>query len=157
MSEITNRSWLKGAAVFSGLGVAIFLVGAVIGYCRGAFGDGGIAAQGFGWAIKTGLLSVAMSAMSAILGVLGGLLSSRLQLHAFIGWAFWMGLAFAIMNGGGTLLGMNDNEFWPETIKRTLQGALIGAIAVQIIQRNQLRRIKKTQLNSETSTDQRKT
>ncbi len=140
MSEPTNRSWFNSAAVFSGLGVTIFLVGAVIGYCRGAFGDGGTAAQGFGWAINTGVLLVGMS---AIIGVPGGLLFSRLQLPAFIGWAFVMGLAFATMNGGGVLLGMNDNEFWPETIKGILLGALIGAIAGPIIQRIQLRRIKK--------------
>jgi hypothetical protein len=95
--------------------------------------------------------------MSTILGVLGGLILSKLQLPAFIGWAFAMGLAFAIMNGGGVLLGMNDKELWSETIKGFLGGALIGAITGPIIQRNQSRRIQKAQSDSETSTDQNTT
>ena len=154
MSETTNRSWIVGTVILCGLGAAIFLVGAVIGYCRGAFGDEGTAEQGFDWAIKTGLLLVAMS---AILGVFGGLILSKLQLPAFIGWAFVMGLAFAIMNGGGVLLGMNDNSLWPQTIKGFLGGALVGAIAGPIIQRNQSRRFQKTRPNSETSANQNTT
>ena len=134
MSEATNRSWIVGAAVLSGLEVAIFLVGAVIGYCRGAFGDQGTAEQGVDWAVKTGLLLVAMS---AILGVLGGTVLSKLKLPAFIGWAFVMGLAFAIMNGGGGLLGMNDKDLLPQIGSGFLGGAFIGAISGPIIQRIQ--------------------
>jgi hypothetical protein len=64
-----------------------------------------------------------------------------------------MGLSFAIMTGGGILLGMNDKIFWSETIKQFLLGSIVGAIAGPLIQRNQMRRIQTTQLNSETSND----
>ena len=151
MKETTRRPWIVSAAVLCGLGLAIFIVGAVLGYCQGAFGEGGGAEQGFDCAVKTGLLLVAMS---AFLGVFGGIVLSKLRLPAFIGWALVMGLAFAIMNGGGILLGMNDKVFWPEIIKGFLFGAIVGAIAGAIIQRIQVRRI---QSNSETSTDQQPT
>ncbi|MGV3483109.1 MAG: hypothetical protein ACO1RT_01685 [Planctomycetaceae bacterium] len=150
MSETPGRSLVVSAIVFCGLGAAIFLLGAVIGYCRGAFGDEGTAARGFDWAVKTGLLVVAMS---ATLGVLGGFVFSKLQPPAFVGWAFVIGLAFAIMNGGGVLLGMNEKELWPEIIKGFLGGALVGAISGSISQRNHLRRVQKTQFDTETSTD----
>ena len=127
------------AAVICGLGLAIFIVGAILGFCQGAFGEGGDTEQGFDWAVKTGLLMVAMS---ALLGVFGGTVLSKLRLPAFISWAFLMGLAFAIMNGGEILLGMSDRAFWPETIKGFLLGAIIGGIAGPLIQRIQMRKPK---------------
>ena len=154
MPEARNRSPIVGVAVLGGLGVVIFLLGAVLGYCQGAFGDGGTAERGFDWAVKTGLLLVAMS---VVLGVFGGLVLSKVRLPAFVGWAFVMGLAFAIMNGGGILLAMNDKAFWPETIKGLLFGAIVGAIAGPIIHRNQMRRLQKEQLDGKTSTDQQTT
>ncbi len=154
MTEARNRSPIVGAAVLGGLGAAIFLVGAVLGYCQGAFGEGGTAEKGFDWAVKTGLLLVAMS---IVLGVFGGLILSKLRLPAFVGWAFVMGLAFAIMNGGGILLAMSDKAFWPETVKGLLFGAIVGAIAGPLIHRNQMRRLQKGQLDGETSTDQQTT
>lgn len=119
MNETITSSSIVSAAHLCGLGFAMFLIGAVMGYCRGAFGDGGTTEQGFDWAVKTGLLLVAMS---AALGVLGGFILSKIQLPSYIHWSFLMGLAFAIMNGGGVLLGMNEKEFWPETISGSLLG-----------------------------------
>lgn len=150
MKETTKRPWIVSVAVICGLGLAIFIVGAILGYCQGAFGEGSSAEKGFDWAVKTGLLLVAMS---AFLGVFGGLVLSKLRLPAFLGWAFVMGLAFAIMNGGGIVLGMNDKAFWPETIKGILFGAFVGAIAGPLIQRIQMRQIQTTQLNSKISND----
>jgi len=154
MNETITSSSIVSAARLCGLGFAMFLIGAVMGYCRGALGDGGTTEQGFDWAVKTGLLLVAMS---AALGVLGGFILSKIQLPSYIHWSFLMGLAFAIMNGGGVLLGMNEKEFWPETISGSLLGALVGAIAGPIILRNQSRRIQKTRLNSETLADRKTT
>ena len=57
------------------------------------------------------------------------------------------------MNGGEILLGMSDRAFWPETIKGFLFGAFVGAIAGPLIQRSQMRRIQKTQLDSKASID----
>lgn len=119
-------------------------------YCDGAFGEGGDAAQGFDWAVKNGLMLVGMS---AFIGAFGAIVLTKLRLPAFISWAFVMGLSFAIMTGGGILLGMNDKIFWSETIKQFLLGSIVGAIAGPLIQRNQMRRIQTTQLNSETSND----
>ena len=150
MKETTKRPWIVSAAVFCGLGLSIFIVGAVMGYCDGAFGEGGDAAQGVDWAVKNGLMLVGMS---AFIGVFGAIVLSKLRLPAFISWAFVMGLSFAIMTGGGILLGMNDKIFWSETIKQFLLGSIAGAIAGPLIQRNQMRRIQTTQLNSETSND----
>lgn len=148
--KTTQRTGIKGAAILCGLGFSIFIVGAVMGYCEGAFGEKGNAEQGFDWAVKTGLLLVAMS---TFLGVFGGIVLSKLRLPAFIAWAFVMGLAFAIMNGGGVLLGMSEKAFWPETIKEFLLGALVGAIAGPFIHRNQMRRSQAKQLNNEKSND----
>lgn len=150
MKETSRRPWIVSATVLCGLGLAIFVVGAILGYCQGAFGEGGNADQGFDWAVKNGLLLVAMS---AFLGIFGGVVLARLRLPAFISWAFVMGLAFAIMNGGGILLGMSDKVFWLETIKGFLFGAFVGAIAGPLIQRIQQRRIQTTQVNSEILND----
>ena len=87
--------------------------------------------------------------MSALLGIFGGVVLTKLRLPAFIGWAFVMGLAFAIMNGGGILLGMSDKVFWLETIKGFLFGAIVGAISGPLIHRIQVRRTQTTQPNSE--------
>ena len=146
MTETSRRPWIVSATVLCGLGLAIFVVGAILGYCKGALGEGGNADQGFDWAVKTGLLLVTMS---ALLGIFGGVVLTKLRLPAFIGWAFVMGLAFAIMNGGGILLGMSDKVFWLETIKGFFFGAIVGTIAGPLIQRIQVRRIQTTQLNSE--------
>ena len=154
MRETITPSSIVSAARLCGLGVTIFTVGAVLGYFRGAFGDGGTTEQGFDWAVKTGLLSVAMV---AALGLLGGFILSKIQLPSYIHWALLMGLAFAIQNGGGVLLGMNEKEFWRETISGFLMGALVGAIAGPIILRNLSRRIQKTLPNSETVSDRKTT
>ena len=154
MNETTRRPWIVSAAVLGGLGLAIFVVGAILGYFQGAFGEGGNADQGFDWAVKTGLLLVAMS---AFLGIFSGVVLTKLKLPAFIGWALVMGLAFAIMNGGGILLGISDKVFWLETIKGVFFGAIIGAIAGPLIHRIQMRRSQTTQLNSEKLDDQKKT
>ena len=154
MTKSAKYSWIVSAAILSGLGIAIFIVGAALGYCQGVFGDEGTAEKGFDWAVKTGFLFVAMS---AILGVFGGLVLSKLRLPAFIGWAVVMGLAFATMNGGGILLGMSNKAFWPETIKGFFFGAIVGAIAGPLIQRSQMRLSQKTQLASEQSVDQQPT
>lgn len=87
--------------------------------------------------------------MSAFLGIFSGVVLTKLKLPAFIGWAFVMGFAFVIMNGGGILLGMSEKAFWLETIKGFFFGAIIGAIAGPLIHRIQMRRIQRTQLNSE--------
>jgi membrane associated rhomboid family serine protease len=139
MSETRKRPWIVRAAVLCGLAAAIFLVGATIGYCRGAFGDGGSAERGFDWAIKTGILLLATSAIIGVLGGLGHLILSKLQLPEILRWAFLFGVAYAIMSGimtgGGDFLGMNDNSprmndksLWLEAIKGFLGGALVGAI-----------------------------
>jgi Ni/Fe-hydrogenase subunit HybB-like protein len=150
MKETAKRPWFVSAAVFSGLGLSIFLVGAVMGYCDGAFRNGGDTAKGLDWALKNGLL---LFGMSTFIGVFSVLVFSRLRLPAFIGWAFVMGLSFAIMTGGGILLGMNDKAFWPETIKQFILGTIVGAIAGPLIQRNQMRRNQTTQLKSEASNE----
>ena len=95
--------------------------------------------------------------MSAFLGIFSGVVLTKLKLPAFIGWAFVMGLAFVIMNGGGILLGISDKVFWLETIKGVFFGAIIGAIAGPLIHRIQMRRSQTTQLNSEKLDDQKKT
>jgi hypothetical protein len=129
-------------AVLFGLGSAIFLLGAVIGYGRGGFGDGGTSARGFEWAVKTGCL---LLAVSVTVGVCGGSLMSRLKLPAFLGWAGVMGLTFAFMNGGGVLLGMNAHGFWPEVLKGLALGATVGAISGPLFQRIQARNIRASQ------------
>ena len=151
MSDSTHRSWLVSATVFGGLGVAIFLVGAVLGYCRGAFGDDGTPERGFDWAVKTGLLLVAMS---GVLGVVGGLILSKLKLPPLIAYAIVMGLAFAIMGGGGVLLGMSDKSLAAETIMGFIQGAIVGAISGPIIHRRQLRQVQQTQHDGKAASDQ---
>lgn len=142
MSETTRRSAIVGATLFLFFGAVVFLVGALLGYCQGALGSEGSAERGFDWAVKTGLLLVVMSTVA---GGIGALAFSWLRLPAFIGWALVMGLTFAIMNGGGVLLGVNEKEFWPETLGGLLQGVVVGAIAGPLIQRVQARRIQKTQ------------
>lgn len=154
MTETARRPWIVSAAVLCSLGLAIFVVGGILGYCQGAFGEKGGAEQGFDWAVKTGLL---LLAMSAFLGIFGGVVLSKLRLPAFIGWAFVMGLAYAIMNGGGIFLGMSDKAFWPETIKGFFFGAIVGAIAGPLIHRSQMRRIQTARLNSQASSDSQKT
>jgi predicted permease len=131
------RSWHQGLLALGVLGLAIFAAGAVIGYCRGALREGGSHEMGLAWAAKTGVL---LLLMSATIGVFGGLILSRISLPSYLGWAIMFSIAFAMMNGGGVIMGIGDADFWPSTIAGLLQGAVIGAIAGPLIQRSQKRR-----------------
>lgn len=128
----------NGGLLALSVGLLIILaVGALLGFCRGALGDGGSTSQGMDWAIKTGLLYVVMS---VTVGLFASLVLSRTKrVPAIVGWALAFSLAFGMMKAGEVVLGMNDEEFWPTTLTGMLEGAVIGAIAGPLIERNQLK------------------
>jgi hypothetical protein len=141
MTGSPQISPLRQFAVLGGLAFAIFLVGVFIGYLRGASGD-----DAWGWAIKTGFL---LLAMSTVVGVTGAILSVKLPLPPSIGWGLMMGVAFAIMNGGGVLLAIGEDEFGTRVLSGFLEGAVIGAIAGPFIDRAQKNRVQKAMNQSE--------
>jgi hypothetical protein len=59
-------------------------------------------------------------------------------------WALVMALAFAIQNGGSVVLGMSRKEFWPETFRGLLFGAVLGGIMGPILRRVQSQRSRTT-------------
>lgn len=79
---------------------------------------------------------------------------SQLTLPPMIGWAILFGLGFAIMSGGGILLGMNDKAFVAQTASGLLFGGIIGAIAGPIILRSQSRLARKSDSKSNTEAEQ---
>jgi hypothetical protein len=105
-----------------------------MGYLKGAHGEGGTVDRGMAWAFKTGFL---LLTMSVVIGVFGGAVLSRVKMPDWMAWALVMALAFAIQNGGSVVLGMSRKEFWPETFRGLLFGAVLGGIMGPIQRRIQ--------------------
>jgi hypothetical protein len=147
----SHGSSLKGLTILAGLALGAFAVGAIIGYIDGSSGDDGSGDRGLNWAIRTGFLLLGMMVSISILGTV---MFSKLDLPPMIGWAMIFGLGFAIMNGGGVILGMNDKDFVSQTVSGLLFGGIIGAIAGPIIQRNQSRRAQQSDTESNAETKQ---
>ncbi len=67
--------------------------------------------------------------MMVLIAFLGTVVLPRVNVPPRISWAIIIGLSFAIMNGGGVLLGMSDKEFVSEVFGGLLFGGMIGAAA----------------------------
>lgn len=134
MATPRDTSLLRSILVLAGLVLAAWTIGALIGYFDGATGDGGSTERGIHRGVRTGFL---LLAMMLFVSVLGGFLFMKVRWPPMITWAILMGLGFAFMNGGGVLMGMNDQPFLWTTGKGFLSGAFIGAIAAPFIQRTQ--------------------
>lgn len=137
MSRQLEASRSKQLGVLIALILAIFGLGALIGFGGGISGDNGNTGRAAEWAWKTGLL---LLVMTVVIGALGGLMMPRSKLPTFVKWAILFALAFAIMDGGGVLIGASTDAFWPSVFTGLATGALAGAITGRLLQRMQTKR-----------------
>lgn len=151
MTDSHPSSAGKRIGVLAGLALASFTVGAIVGYMNGSSGAAGNSERALRWSIQTGFLFLGMIIFITMLGTT---VLTKLNVPPMIGWAILFGLAFSIMSGGGVLLGMDDRAFVSQTIGGLLTGAIIGAIAGPIIEKNQSRLVEKPNSDKNSNSDE---
>ena len=111
MIEFSTLSTTKRVAIIFGLLLSAFLIGGLVGYVRGAFGDDGGTERAIDWAIKTGLLGILLIVVSTIFGKIEVFLETNWKLPFLASFAIMMGFVIAIMNGSSVLLKIESGEF----------------------------------------------
>ena len=107
-----------------------FLIGGLVGYVRGAFGDDGSTERAMDWAIKTGLLGIWLIVVSTIFGRVEIFLESNWKLPFLASFGIMMGLVFAVLDGSSVLLEIESGKFWFSVLSGFTQGVL-GGILIQ--------------------------
>ena len=144
MTKFSDLSPLKKVAILSGLIIVVLLVGGLIGYFRGLYGDGGSFDRAIDWAVKTDLLCLLLIVVSLVFGKIETYLESEWQLPFIPGFAVLMGFVLAIMNGASILLGVNLDEFWTSVLSGFIQGVLGGALGAVLIQITDRKKVDET-------------
>ena len=126
--------------------IFVLLVGALIGYFRGLYGDGGSFDRAIDWAVKTDLLLILLFVLSVVLGKIQAYLESewQLQLPFIASIAVPVGFMLAIMNGASVLLGMNSGELGTSILSGFIQGVLGGGLGAVLIQITDKKKVSET-------------
>ena len=135
MIEFSTLSTMKRVAIICGVLLSAFLVGGLVGYVRGAFGDDGNTERAMDWALKTGLLGILLIVVSIIVGRVEAFLELELKLPFLASFAIMMGFVFAIIDGSSVLLEIESGEFWFSVLSGFTQGILGGILGGILIQK----------------------
>ena len=130
MIEFSALSTTKRVAIICVVLLSAFLVGGLVGYVRGAFGDDGSTERAMDWAVKTGLLGILLIVVSIIVGKVKAFLELKLKLPFLACFAIMMEFVIAIINGSSVLLEIESGEFWFSVLSGFTQG-IFGGILIQ--------------------------
>lgn len=135
MIEFSTLSTAKRVAIIFGMLLSAFLIGGLVGYVRGAFGDDGSTERAMEWAVKTGFSGILLIIVSSIFGRVETFLEFKLKLPFVASFGIMMGFVLAIMNGSSVLLEIESGEFWFSVLSGFTQGVLGGILGGILIQK----------------------